>query len=283
MEHLILQKDIDALLAWALRNKIKFHPDKCKVVKICTQVEKEMDKFPYKLGDNFLEYTEVEKDLGVQVTPKLMWNLQWDALISKAKSRLGLTKRTCHFMKDTRKRLVFYKTMVRSLFQHCAEIWRPSTKTALDKFEAVQKRAVKWIFKEDWEKYTQDLYRSKLYQLELLPIDHRFQYGDLKLFFRVINNDVCIKLADYLELVGPEEYMPGETRLRQTHKDPLYFKCTIDARVWTFKHSFFYRAHLLWNKLPLSLRLIQEKIEFDKSLKEYYLGLNKPHVLVEPD
>ena len=33
--------------------------------------------------------------------------------------------------------LLLYKTMVSSLFQHCAEVWRPVLPTALVKFEAV--------------------------------------------------------------------------------------------------------------------------------------------------
>ena len=47
---------------------------------------------------------------------------------------------------------MLYKTMERSsLFQHLAEIWRSSTKVALSKFEAFQKRTVKWTFVEDNE------------------------------------------------------------------------------------------------------------------------------------
>ena len=95
-----------------------------------------------------------EKDLGVKVVPRLCWNEHCQLLISSARSRLGLTKRTCHFIKNRRQRLILYKTMVRSLFQHCAEIRRPSTKVPLSKFEAVQKRAVKWVFMEDHEHYS---------------------------------------------------------------------------------------------------------------------------------
>ena len=31
-DHYILQNDINALHKWATKNKMKFHPDKCKVV-----------------------------------------------------------------------------------------------------------------------------------------------------------------------------------------------------------------------------------------------------------
>ena len=71
MDHLILQRDISALLEWSRVNKMTFHPDKCKVVKVTLQVEKYMDLFPYYLGDKSLEYVCIEKDLGVRVTPRL--------------------------------------------------------------------------------------------------------------------------------------------------------------------------------------------------------------------
>ena len=99
--------------------------------------------------------------------------------------------------------------MVRSLFEHCAEIWRPSTKVALDKFEALQKHAVKWIFMEDYEKYTPEIYQQKLQELGLLSIESRFKYFDLKLFFRIINSEVCIKLPEYLQFISPDELVEG--------------------------------------------------------------------------
>ena len=130
----------------------------------------------------------------------------------------------CHFIKNRRQRLILYKTMVRSLFQHCAEIRRPSTKVPLSKFEAVQKRAVKWVFMEDHEQ----VYNSKLIELDLLPMELRFVYGDLKLFHKIINNETCVELPEYLELISPEEVMPGSEEseacwLRTSHKDPLFF------------------------------------------------------------
>ena len=176
--------------------------------------------------------------------------------------------------------------MVRSLFQHCAEIWRPSTKVALSKFEAVQKRAVKWIFMQDHEHYSEQVYQSKLIELDLLPMELRFVYGDLKLFHKIINRETSVELPYYLELIAPEEVMPGSEeseahRLRTSHKDPLYFVCTIEDRVNVFRHSYFYRAHLLWNRLPLSVRLVRDCDLFSVELRKYLTLSTLPEV--EPD
>ena len=284
-DNIILQNDINALLKWSTINKMNFHPDKCQVVKV-TLKKKCLVDFTYRLGINDLKYEEVEKDLGVRVTPKLAWNAQWDALINSARSRLGLTKRSCHFVKNRRQRLVLYKTMVRSLFQHCAEVWRPCLPTAMKKFEALQKRAVKWIFMEDYVHWSDRLYNDRLRELDLLQIEHRFVLGDLKLFHKIINNEVCIKLPDYLELINPSEVMPSEEpsehrRTRTTHKDPLWFVCTIDDNVNVFRHSFFWRTHNLWNRLPLHLRLIPDPADFQVELRKHLAESNLPEP--EPD
>ena len=60
---------------------MRFHPDKCKLLKVTTMREREMDKFPYHLGSKYLDYIPVEKDLGVKMTTNLSWNEQWDSII----------------------------------------------------------------------------------------------------------------------------------------------------------------------------------------------------------
>ena len=286
-DHVILQNDINALLRWSVLNKMNFHPDKCHVVKVTLKRDKCVD-FTYRLGITDLEYVSVEKDLGVRVTPNLAWQKQSVSLISSARSRLGLTKRTCHFIKNRKQRLILYKAMVRSLFQHCAEVWRPVLPTALGKFETLQKRAVKWIFMEDYHHYSDSVYKAKLRELDLLPIEQRFVLGDLILFHKVINNEVCIEFPDYLELIDPRELLTepstepsGNRRLRTTHKDPLYFVCNINDRVNVFRHSFFYRTHNLWNRLPLELRMIVDATQFENELRKHLAESNLPDP--EPD
>ena len=88
------------LLRWSVLNKMNFHPDKCHVVKVTLKRDKCVDFTLYRLGITDLEYVSVEKDLGVRVTPNLAWQKQSVSLISSARSRLGLTKRTCHFIKN---------------------------------------------------------------------------------------------------------------------------------------------------------------------------------------
>ena len=82
---------------------------------------------------------------------------------------------------------------------------------------------------QDHEHYSEQVYQSKLIELDLLPMELSFVYGDLKLFHKIINKETSVELPYYLELIAPEEVMPPGSeeseahRLRTSHKDPLYF------------------------------------------------------------
>ena len=54
-------------------------------------------------------------------------------------------------------------TLMRSLFEHCGEIWGPNPVIliAKNKFEPLQKRAVKWILGEMNKKYNDQEYHKK--------------------------------------------------------------------------------------------------------------------------
>ena len=119
-DHLILQNDILYLNEWASLNKMKFHPMKCKVVSVHSRPSPlamlPFSVFQYHLGESPLNYVDSEKDLGVIVSTNLNFDIQCENLLSQASQQFGLVKRTCHFVKDVRRRRVLYLSLVRSQF-----------------------------------------------------------------------------------------------------------------------------------------------------------------------
>ena len=161
-----LQKDIDALYAWFRNNKMSFHPDKCKVVSIYDFRPEfikilPFPKLPYMIGSNDIDFSVCEKDLGVLVNERFRWEDHHSKVLNKAHQMLGFTKRTCHFISDTRKRRTLYLSLVRSNFEHASIIWHPTTETAVNEFEQLQKKALKWILKEENLHYDEEIYLKK--------------------------------------------------------------------------------------------------------------------------
>ena len=89
----ILQKDIDLLNHWAVNNRMKFNLDKCHVLTLHNSnkiYHIEGENSSYSLGSVPLKTVDIEKDLGVDMTPKLNWEHQINRLCSKASQKLGL-------------------------------------------------------------------------------------------------------------------------------------------------------------------------------------------------
>ena len=134
---------------------------------------------------------------------------------------LNLVRRTCHFTRNQDQRRVLYLALVRSQFEHCSVIWTPYQQQLIAQFEAVQKRAVKWILSEQVKSYSPDIYIQKLQKLDLLPIKYKFMFTDLSLSHKIISGNICIRVPTYFRMVTPKEI---EGKLRSSHLDPLCFK-----------------------------------------------------------
>ena len=123
-DHNDLQNDINNLSDWSVRNLMVFHPSKCKALSVTLQ-RNVFDNLPfnifiYELNETLIDYVQSQCDLGVNVNTKVTWGSHLDKLLTKAKSRLGLLKRTCHFSNDKRQKRTFYLAMVRSISENCS-------------------------------------------------------------------------------------------------------------------------------------------------------------------
>ena len=139
----ILQSDIDKLNNWCHANNMKLHPDKCKVISIKASSKNDdillhtlpFANFSYTIGDSVMDYQNSEKDLGVLVNNEFTWHEHQQSIITKVSQMLGLTKRTCHFVTNYNRKRTLYLALVRSLFEHCVTVWRPTETVNIDKFE----------------------------------------------------------------------------------------------------------------------------------------------------
>ena len=275
-----LQKDIDALYAWSRNNKMSFHPDKCKVVSIYDFRPEfikilPFPKLPYMIDSNDIDFSVCEKDLGVLVNERFRWEDHHSKVLNKAHQMLGFTKRTCHFISDTRKRRTLYLSLVRSNFEHASIIWRPTTETAVNEFEQLQKKALKWILKEENLHYDEETYLKKCYQTNLSPMKVFFDINDLIYFHKIINNQIPLNIPKYIQPYT------GQSRLRQSKLDDMCYVCDYKSSSFPscrspFYKSFFYRVVHTWNSIPLSIRNIPNSQSFKFKVISHYFTINHP-------
>ena len=255
-------------------NKMHFHPSKCKALSITNQrnVLRNLPFtiFNYKLGSNYIDYVDSHTDLGVCINGKLLWKDHCEKLVSKASLQLGLLMRTCHFTMNKKQKRTFYLTVVRSIFEHCSYIWHPQSENLISKFDAIQKRAIKWINGRRFDHYSNAEYLEKQKELNILPIKYKFYLNDLILFYKIFNSLISIRLPKHFTIVQAEQ-----TRLTRNtseiieHKDKTFIKGSIKPTCDGFRNSYFYRTMNLWNSVPYNIRQETRISTFKSALTKF--------------
>ncbi|CAM5112215.1 unnamed protein product [Natator depressus] len=156
-----IQNDLDKLEKWSEVNRMKFSKDKCKIL----HLGRNNQLHTYKMGNDYLGRSTVERDLGVIVDHNLNMSQQCNAVAKKANIILGCTSRSS-ISKTREVILLLYSALIRPQLEYCVPFRAPYFRKDVEKLEKVQRRATKMIKGLENMAYEGRLKKLGLFSLE---------------------------------------------------------------------------------------------------------------------
>lgn len=251
-----IQDDIRQLEEWSRLWLLKFHPDKCVLLRIA--LNSNQQEYKYKLGTKSLNQVNETKDLGVIVDRELRFKTQITKMVNKANSIMGTVRRCFRYLNYFTFKQI-YCAQIRSILEYASAFWDPYQKKDIVLIESVQKKATKYL------QGMQGLnYEQRLRKLNLPTLAYRRLRGSMIETYKIFNT--------YDKEAAPNLQLCANPYPTRGHHQKLYYSRSNKRHPKL--HAFNQRIVRPWNSLPQEVINKPNLDSFKNALDKHWNNLN---------
>ena len=245
-----LQRDLNKLFAWCIRNGMLINIDKCNVISFSRSHN--LIIYDYKIDNQSLTRVSLIKDLGVTFDSRLTFTPHLDNIINRANRNWFFICRHTKEFKNPKSIKILYFSLVRSILTYACTIWRPIFKFDMLRLERVQHRALRKItFLDDapMHRFSHD-YTAVSSKFNIPSITSLFDSIDSIYVYKTMSNSKNLNPLKSLLPLNTASYptrfhLPFRAPIPRnafSTKDPIYRLCKLGNNIKLHK-SF----HTDWN------------------------------------
>ena len=198
-----------------------------------------------------LDSVSSAKYLGVTISDDLSWSTHIGNITKSANQTPGFLKRNIRVHYKELKS-VAYKTLVRPQLGYASTVWFPHTATDIQKVEAVQRRAARWVYRD--YRYTSSV-TAMMKDLNWRPLDQKRIDSRLIMLYKVTHDLVAIPAS---------LYHTRNTR-KSRHIDPLSYR-QIPTLKYYYRFTFFPWPIIHGNALPAHITVLPTLAQFSSAI-----------------
>nr|XP_037291064.1 uncharacterized protein LOC119186713 [Rhipicephalus microplus] len=230
--------------------------DSSQIDAIFIDFAKAFDKLThYLINDSVIARAHTIKYLGVHLSSNISWSDHIEAICSSACKTLGFIRRNLYLANKSTK-LLAYATLVRAKLEYASFIWNPHQSYLINKLEAIQNKATRFITK-DYSRTSSITNLKK--SLNLSTLENRRIIALLSHFHKLYHSSSSFRVRHitaahriFPRLDHPFKVQPVFARTNFLSKSPLFL------------------AIYHWNKLPADVVSSQNHEDFMNKLKSYF-------------
>ena len=246
LDSYILQKDLDALQAWEIENKMEFHPLKCQVLRLTNKLNPIIN--PYNIHDVTLKVYDSVKYLGVTIDSKLTWKDQVSNVYNKANFMMSFLE--CNFYRcPPHVKEQCYFALVRPILEYGCSAWDPYRAYQIDQLEKINKRAARFVTGNYKREHGNTL--KNMETLGWPPLSERRSRQKLTMLFKIRSNLIHIPSSDLIQNPRKADNF-------------LVPSSSVDSHLYSFYPS----TIRLYNSIPLNLKSSCSLPSFKASLEK---------------